>query len=252
MNTQEYIPYDSVSGIILINEEAREYPSLSGTGFFAYIQGSENIFFITARHCIMDPSDRISGEVAIPHTPNSDGPWERVDFARYLTMKYNEGTNDFHEDVIVLVVGETTDDQKETLKKRALPLIPQKIVSYILDKIIEENDNIRLVGYPDNSKDIDYDDPLILAQPRGFYAKIHGKSSMINCYEMKEKSWKEGSLSGFSGSPILALIPKPDGSISALPLGILITENIFLSINVATDLILEFLEGEKNPEPTTP
>jgi len=77
-------------------------------------------------------------------------------------------------------------------------------------------------------------------QPRGFYAKISGKSKMRNCYELAEGSLKEENLSGFSGAPMLSLYPTPSGDVLAIPVGIFLTKKVFISIKIVTNLIANY------------
>ncbi|MDT8695342.1 hypothetical protein LFW85_00280 [Acinetobacter baumannii] len=65
---------------------------------------------------------------------------------------------------------------------------------------------------------------------------------------MNNISWKEDGIDGFSGSPIIELIPRHYGSqeLEAIPLGVLVTENHFISINAVTNTIANyFLEVRK-------
>lgn len=184
--------------------------------------------------------------MTIPYTVGSDSAYEPVDFAMHLETSYIDDPDNTLEDVIVFVVGDISDTNKVILRKRALPLRQQDEVDNVLDYFIETNQNIRVVGFPHNSKCIDYEKQRITAQPRGFYGKIRGKSEMRNCYDLKDVSWKEGSTNGFSGSPIISLILKHDGTVDVSPVGIYITVNKFISINIATNLIAKFIENRNS------
>lgn len=239
-NTSQYIPWESVSSITLINEDFKEYPILGGTGFFVFFPPYDDVFFITARHCIVDGDGKVKGELLIPcaHEDN-----RVIKFSKCLETSYKDDPDGFIEDIMVFVIGDISEDQKYIIKNRALRLQHQDDVDNILDLIISGKENIRTVGYPDVSKSFDYDQSSMKLQPRGFYAKISGKSKMRNCYELCEGSWKEESLSGFSGAPMLSLHPTSSGDVVAIPVGVFLTKTVFISINVATNLIANYFLG---------
>lgn len=236
-NTSKYIPWESVSSITLINVDFKEYPILSGTGFFVFFPPYDDVFFITAKHCIVDGDGKVKGELLIPCTHEDN---RVIKFSHCLEASYKDDPDGFIEDIMVFVVGDIPEDQKSIIKNRALRLQHQDNVDIILDSIISQKENIRIVGYPDVSKSIDYDQASMRLQPRGFYAKISGKSKMRNCYELCEGSWKEESLSGFSGAPMLSLCRTQSGDVVAIPVGVFLTDKIFISINVATNLIANY------------
>jgi hypothetical protein len=68
-----------------------------------------------------------------------------------------------------------------------------------------------------------------------------------------ELNWKEGELGGFSGAPVLELLPNMEGRITPVPIGILVTGNMggahFLTINVATDAIAQYLAKKHDVAP---
>ena len=102
--------------------------------------------------------------------------------------------------------------------KRALRLQHQDDAKAILDGIISSQGKIRTVGFPGISKSIDYDTNQATFQPRGFYANLAGEGCFKNWYKIENGSWKEESLNGFSGSPILALCPTTENEVLAIPI----------------------------------
>ncbi|MGZ5055494.1 MAG: hypothetical protein ACXWAT_11215 [Methylobacter sp.] len=239
MNTSEYIPYQSVSGIILKNTDYPEFPFLSGTGFFVHFPPDKNIFFITARHCVVNNDGRIKGDIRIPIHLEGDNN-EAVPFSCYLETSYTDEPSE-KEDVVVYVVDNISDENRDLLMKRALRLQHQDNVKAILDCIISSKGKIRTVGFPDVSKSIDYDANHVTFQPRGFHANLAGEGHFKNWYKIENGNWKEESLNGFSGSPILALCPTTQNEVLAIPIGILLTTSQFLSINAATNLIATYI-----------
>lgn len=242
-NTSQYIPFESVAPIILKNPEFPDLPFFSGTGFFAHFPPYDDIFFITAKHCIEDYKNNSSGTLIISYDAKGESK-EVVNFSEYLLTEYLDD-NDGLEDVAVYVVGETTHENREVLKKRCLRLQHQDNVDLIIEYHINNNGKIRTVGFPSASKDISHKENKATSRPRGFHGNITGASGIKNRYKVEQLSWSEGELSGFSGSPILALHPNEKGEIQAIAIGILLTGSSdvmnFLSINVATDLIAKYI-----------
>jgi hypothetical protein len=239
MNTSQYIPYESVSGIILESPEHPECLFLSGTGFFAYFPPYENVFFITARHCVLDNEGNLMGNPKIPYSPNDESK-EVIPFSCYLETEYSDDENG-REDIVVYVVDDVPDNKKRALMRRALRLQHQDDAKTLLNCFIAAKEKIRTVGFPSVSKSIDYDNNLAVFHPRGFHADLVGEAQFRNWYRFENISWKEGPLDGFSGSPILALCPTSQGEVAPIPIGILLTTSHFLAINVATDLIAMYL-----------
>lgn len=244
-NTSKYIPYESVSGIMIESEDFPEYPFLSGTGFYSFFPPYEEIFFITARHCIYNEKDELKGKVQV--SLKMDGVCKKaVLFERILETKYIEDPTDF-EDIVVLVVGEMSKEDKEHLRGRALRLQHQDDVDKMIKLIMSINGNIRTVGYPGVSKNIDYENNKSEMQARGFHGKIEGEGEFKNWYKFKPANWKDGELNGFSGSPILELIPVTENEVVPVPIGVIVTNSQFISINVATNLIAEYIKSEVLP-----
>jgi hypothetical protein len=115
-------------------------------------------------------------------------------------------------------------------------------VDVILDSVGTNNGNLSTVGFPSVSKHIDYDKPQAISQPRGFYAKVRRDNDLENRYKLIGGSWKDGEPNGFSGSPIIELLLTTEGKVQSILVGILLTESHFISINVATNLIAEYIK----------
>jgi len=239
LNTSKYIPYQSVSGIILKHEDHPEYPFFSGTGFFAYFPPYETIFFITARHCVVDSNGVPKGNLTIPLYLDGDNK-EAVPFLCYIETSYHDDPDEM-EDVVAYVVDDIPKEKHDLLIKRALRLQHQDDINTIIEAIIANKGKIRTVGFPDVSKSIDYESNQATLQPRGFHAHLAGEGHFKNWFKIENGNWKEESLNGFSGSPILALCPTIDGQVLAIPIGIFLTTSQFLSINVATNLIASYI-----------
>lgn len=241
-NTSKYIPYQCVSGIMIESEDFPEYPFWSGTGFYSFFPPYEEIFFITARHCIYNEKDELKGKIKV--SLKMDGVCKKaVPFERILETKYIEDPTDF-EDIAVLVVGEVSKEDKYHLMRSALRLYHQDDVDSMIKSIMSVNGNIRTVGFPGVSKNIDYENNKAEMQPRGFHGKIEGEDEFKNWYKFKHANWKDGELTGFSGSPILELIQVRADKVVPVPIGVMVTNSQFISINVATNLIAEYIKSE--------
>lgn len=224
------------------SEEYPEYPFFSGTGFYAFFPPRDEIYLITARHCIYDGCGDLKGKIKV--SLRMDGVCkDAVVFDAILETKYLDDQTDF-EDVAVLVVGDMPVKDKALLISRALQLPHQEDADHIIELIQSINGNIRTVGFPGVSKEINYERGAAKIRPRGFYGKIEKKAGCKNWFKFKPENWADGEFSGFSGSPMLELMPTPDGRVLPIPIGIIVTEANFIAINVATDLIAEYIKSE--------
>ena len=238
-NTSKYIPFDIVAPIILENTEYPEYPFFSGTGFFVYFPPYEDIYFVTAKHCMLNNDDTKKGEIKIPYV---QGNHLAIQFSECFLTKEHEDEVEF-EDVIVLKVSDSDSKNHELLKRRSIRLQHQNYVNSIITNTIKCKENIRLVGFPSVSKELDYDKKQAVAQPRGFYGKISDESTLIHRYKINNLSWVEENLDGYSGSPILSLQASLNSSeVTPVVVGVLLTGTPscaeFISINVVTNLIV--------------
>ena len=263
-NTSQYIPYDCVSANIIEDYDYKDYPFFSGTGFFVYFPPfDEYIFYISAKHCFTNYGKNVFlKKLKIPYkykTKETENKTlnEAIIFSEYLTMKHTELDDDY-EDLIIFVVDKNiTSENKEILKQRALKLHHQDDIDNILTNLSKIKGNIRTVGFPQTSKEIDFDKKKSIVQPRGFYGKISKKEKDKHRYKFEQPSWKEKEYGGFSGSPILGILPiyNPANnkiSMEAIPIGILLSatqyRGEFISINLATNLISKYLSDNKSLE----
>ncbi len=262
-NTSQYIPYNCISANLLENYEYPESPFFRGTGFFVYFPPFDDyIFYVSAKHCFCGyKENNFLEKLKIPYQYKTEENFnnsldEAVIFSEYLTMKHNEEDDDF-EDLIVFVVDKNISKEKKLLlKTRALRLEHQDNIDKILKNLCNIEGNIRTVGFPQVSKEIDFDTKQARIQPRGFYGKIAIKENDINRYKFKQPSWKEGEYNGFSGSPILEIISFHNHNYEkvteTIPIGILLSatqhHGEFISINLATNLIAEYLYDNQSLE----
>ena len=248
MNTAEFIPYESVAPIMITNEEYPEYPFYSGTGFFAKFLPYNEVFFVTARHCTYDSNGQQIGRLDIPLEPVPTCT-KRISFSAELTGAVNEKSG--VEDIIIYVVDKERGEQIELLSNRCLRLIHQEDANTIINLSLEGKGKLRTVGFPSISKNIDYVDLSAIAQPRGFNGNVIQRSDDGLRFTMENLNWGDDNLFGFSGSPMIELLPTfnstvPDSiQLEPVPVGIIITggNNIVrcLSINMVTDIIAHYI-----------
>ncbi len=240
-STKEYIPYESVSPIVLMNKNFPEYPFFGGTGFFVFFPPFDEIFFITARHCVFDSTNSAIGKPYV-HYCNDGTNKKGIPFSCQLETKYNENDEEF-EDLIIYVVDDDKISQKDKneLLKVSLELLHQDDIDNILNSVIFSNGNLRTVGYPAVSKSMDYEKKLAVTETRGFYAKVTHENEFKHRYKLKNGNWSDGELNGFSGSPMIELLHTTQGNVKAVPVGVLLTESHFISINIATNTIANYI-----------
>ncbi len=252
-NISEYIPYEAISCNLLVNENHKEYPFFSGTGFFVQFQPYDYIFYITAKHCFTEISDSDNGileTLRLPYELTNTKPTDQAILFSEILFGQDKDDEEY-EDILVFVVDNNIDTDKiELLKKRALNLSNQNEIDSILKFLCKNDGNIRTVGFPTNSKEIIYETKQLAVEARGYYGKIKDNCKQRERYGFEEASWKENVYYGFSGSPILALIPdKKEHDIDVVTIGILLTATSsrgeFLSINFATNLIANYIKANK-------
>lgn len=242
MNTSEFIPYQSIAPIVI---HGSGYTFFSGTGFFVSFPPFDEVFYVTARHCVIAPDGSEKGTLQILYHYDSQER-ETIIFKALLQASF-KGDNGDIEEVVVYVVGDLPPERKSLLQQRALPLQHQDDVQMLIDMHLLRNDKLRIVGFPSVSKDMDYDSNKAIVMPRGFHGRLTSKTNQRETYKIEDLNWKEGNTEGFSGSPVLALCTNLEGDIIPVPLGIVVTASdepptvSFLSINSATDLIAEYL-----------
>lgn len=251
-NTSEYLPYNSVVQNLLVTKEYPEYPFFNGTGFFVIFPPYDYIFYVTAKHCLIEPkSNKLKGDLLLSYTSgNTNANDKAIKINGYLYPLYKD-TNE-EEDVIIAIIDENIDKDKiEILRNRALKLQHQEDIDNLLNLHCEFNENIRVVGFPKTSQEIDYDNNNAISQPRGFYGKIKNNAKSRFYYGFEEVNWKGKDYNGFSGSPVLALLKEYNSkSVSAIVIGVLLTfteqRGEFVSINCVTDTIGEYIKMKMN------
>jgi hypothetical protein len=259
-NTAKYLPFQCISPNLVKNPDFPDYPYLRGTGFFCKFPPYDYIFYVTARHCLLnDNESEIKEFLKIPYSEKSSTePPKAIVFSEYLsTVDKSEKNN---EDILIFVVDNKciTEEEKETLNRRSLSLRHQDDIDTLIKMLCDNNENIRTIGFSQPNSDendehtsISYEEnQQLIARPRGFYGKIRKTSKFENRYGFEESNWKDEEYRGFSGSPVLALLPINFTSVQPIIIGVMLTatktRGEFLSINVATNLIAAYINNKQS------
>lgn len=224
------------NSITVITLEANGWRGISGTGFFVYCPPYENnIFFVTARHCLLDHSGIFKNDPIIPYTLSGKPNDPIINFVDFL--EYSSDSSHNKDDIIVGIIKKNKPKYNLILKERALRLNNQDDI----DSLLKQSEaNFITTGYPRAYSGIDYDAKTIKAIPKTIRGKFRKVDQQQHYYEIYDTDWTEKSLDGFSGSPILYGTNKN----KPILLGILTNKSRFLSINLVTDTIIKYLNGK--------
>ena len=249
IHTAQFIPWGCVEPIILKHQEYPQ-PFFSGTGFFASFPPFSQVFFVTAKHCVVAPSGEFKGQIQIGFGAGTAGA-TCVPLDLMMTASLSGDPEDL-EDVAVYVVGQVSPEEQAILEKRALRLNHRDEVDLILATAVQHHTKLRTVGFPGVSKEIDYDTIRAVVRPRGFHGDAAAIDSDRRWFDLENMNWAEGDYEGFSGSPIIELLPTVQGGVGIVPVGIMLTAGPskvrFISINVATDIIATYLREHRSTD----
>lgn len=267
MNSSKWIPWQSLVPLTLTDKENfSEGPFYSGTGFWVCFPPFEHVFLVTARHCIFHENGNLKGKLNIPLDPNPSC----TTGVSFLGMLQDD--SECQDDVAVFVVDPARKEQLEKIRQRSMKLGHQEDVDERLACMVAIKGKLRTAGFPYSDKEIDYKSGTAFARVRGFIGVLTGRSG-DGRYILEQATWKDadGDMQGYSGSPIIDLIPTEidlnaypdkiiptaDGKVAIafksnedtphrpMPVGVLVTgsNNIarFISINVVTGLIDDYL-----------
>ena len=135
----EYMPYESISLNLLLDNNCKKYPFFSGTGFFVQFQPYDYVFYITARHCFRKIGNSNAEKIEVLKIPyklsdNIKPTDQTILFSEILLGQDKD--DDELEDLIVFVVDETISKKKiDLLKKRSLKAL--KTVSITMTCTLE-------------------------------------------------------------------------------------------------------------------
>ncbi|CAI3944796.1 hypothetical protein [Commensalibacter papalotli (ex Botero et al. 2024)] len=224
-----------------IHTEDKYLRFLSGTGFFIYCPPYENdIFFVTANHCLReyDKNSEKSNKMEFQGNPEiyytlcgkpSDPTINFIDF-----LEYSSDSSSDIDDILIGIIDKSDFTNYSLLKQRALKLINQDNINNIL---MQKEGNFIAIGYPKTDSKILHDENWIIAQPKRLLGKFR-KTDKQHYYEIYDTNWEGKSLNGFSGSPV---IYDTDKKQEPILLGIITNQKRFLSTNLVTDTITQYL-----------
>lgn len=251
-NTAEYLPFGSVAPNFMATANCT---GIVGTGFFCMIPTFDYIFYVTALHCFnVDPLKKI--EIDEIKVQLQIAISELVNNAVVFDCCFS-GVGDA-DDIIVFVVDRQSHTNEEliVLEGRSLVLGSQGSIDYVIQNISIRNEKIRTIGYPSvdgKINSVDWDTGLATVQSRGFFGCLSLSESVLSDgFVIKGTNWTEGEYRGFSGAPVLALLPDIDDNdivnIRPVLIGmILMAKGVIsqcVSANVITDLIAVFIRRE--------
>lgn len=241
-------------------------PFYAGTAFWVKFPPYNDVFLVTARHCLFTPDGAEKGYLSIPLEQRED-----CTTAVSFSCSFQENSTN-PEDIIIYVVDPERKEQLEILAPRCLSLDHQDDVDDRLTAMLAIKGKLRTVGFPGSDKEIDYNNGTAYARPRGFIGKLANLENN-GWYRLEQATWTDadGNMAGYSGSPIIDLVPTEinlnsfpdkvvpteDGKLAicfksdenthhrAVPVGVLTSgsNNIayFVPINIVTNLIAGYL-----------
>lgn len=202
-----------ISFNLLENKECEEFPSCFGTGFF--IKTTKNIYYITAKHCLLNSAADQNTEIPklmIPVNTNTGTNFEKeeflVSFSEYI-MEEQTDDCDAEDFIIFIVDKEKNEEDYEVIEKRAfdVSLYLSENMDRLLNYLATEKKTVYIKGFPRTENDICYDSKIFRLSLCEFTAEVVG-SPCVNYYEIENMDWKgkEEGFAGFSGSPVYASI----------------------------------------------
>ncbi|MCH7417456.1 hypothetical protein [Pseudomonas mosselii] len=261
MNSFHLMPFEAIAINEVVDSTFPELPGVCGTGFFCHFPPFLQIYYVTARHCLINAELNSADNLRVRH---SSSPNEYITFSHYFSTGYTNQNDNELEDILVFKVHDrVTSRQKNALLQAALTLPHQDDVeAHISELQSSKAAKVRVIGFPrgaDDANQIDYDseNPQLISQPRGFNGFLQSNNSKLtNRYTIDNSNWKLPSYDGFSGAPVLSMLV-PAGvepsiarkeDIITVPIGVVLTATShctnFLSINVVTDLIALAINNE--------
>lgn len=221
-------PTDCVSPNLMSLEGNEEYPGFGGTGFFA--RRGNDVFYVTARHCLTKRQDiDIAGLAARLHIPyalteSSRTTDDYVKFDKAISLKHDsDDIPGAYVDVLVMTIHRPADASLYAkLLARAVKLPPSGVWldNFVQHPTIKPDFDIgkgirfTAIGYPSEgtASKIEYPEgqPVEIVTQSAKIAGHLGKGTGPDRYMLNDVTW-DGSLNGFSGSPIIVGFKNQDG-----------------------------------------
>lgn len=252
-------PTDCISPNLMSVEGMEEFPGFGGTGFF--VRRSDEVFYVTARHCLTKQQDVEIGSLAaqlhIPYTltQSTRTTDDYVQFDEVISLKHNsDDIPGQFVDVLVMTIHRPADaDLYEKLLARAAKLPPNgrwldNFVHHPVTRAQLDHGNgipFTAIGYPSagTATKIEYPErqPIeIVTQSAKIVGHI-GKGTGPDRYMLNDVSWN-GDMNGFSGSPVIVGFKNEGGHNYALA-GMLVSGGPKKAQFIRISLLLEALKA---------
>ncbi|TSA06940.1 MAG: hypothetical protein D4R73_10505 [Deltaproteobacteria bacterium] len=196
----------------IIFEQEHEEFSYWGKGSSFLIANSNNYYWVTASHVLINMGGRADSLRIFP----SDNSKISVPFNEQYTVNKGSTDDEDYKDIFMLRI-----DLNEFDSSGDAPLIAQDIEHGILRaEQLEPNDELWVIGYPSESNFIDYDSCEIKNTRSVLRAIYRGRSVSDHCHELiVESSIKLENYDGLSGSPVFHMKQlNRNGQVAVYPL----------------------------------
>lgn len=220
-------------------EQDDEYAPYWGKGSSILIANSNHYYWVTAEHVIKSMGGSSDSVRIFP----CEASRISLPFNEQYKIENEHNENDDYKDLFVIRV-----DLDEFIKNGDAPITAQDIdVGVIPAESINKAARLQVIGYPAESRAVDYDDFKIKYKREIINAEYTGKSNENNCHTLKmSDSVQINDYDGLSGSPVFYMKETvKDGRIVIYPLltGLLLRGSAesrvchFVSVNVLLNII---------------
>ena len=180
-----------------------DHPKYSywGKGSSFLIANPRAFYWVTASHVL---SNMVGSAQSLRIFP-SDHSQISLPFNEQYTIKRGLADDEDHKDIFVLRI-----DLNEFDSSGDVPLVAQDVDQGMLSaEDLKPDNELWVVGYPDESNFIDYDSRKLRNTRSVLRAIYRGPSISDHCHELKiESSIKLDSYDGLSGSPVFHMKPR--------------------------------------------
>lgn len=166
-----------------------------GKGSSFLISNSRNFYWATAAHVLSNANASVDSLMIFP----SDASKISLPFNEQYTLDKGVSDDEDYKDMLVLRV-----DLHDFDKSGDAPLVAQNLESGVLSaNALKPSDELWIVGYPAESKFVDYESRKISDTRNVLRGVYKGRSSSMHCHELcMETSILLDSYDGLSGSPV--------------------------------------------------
>ena len=195
--TNQSTAYQESVRPVLFESELESHP-YGGLGTSILVWNSGTYFWVTARHVIAKQKQSLESLRIFP----TDTSRFSLPFNALCEIHSPDLAEDFT-DLYILQV-----DLSSFISAGDAPLTAQDLATGTLcpDKL-KSGDELLVVGYPEDSRSIDYDRFKIRYRREAFAAEYRGPSVEQHCHELKiQDNSRLSSYNGLSGSPVFRMV----------------------------------------------